>query len=122
MKVRVLFPRDSKRLVRGFREEIYEIPPEVLRGMFETFRETKNVNRAIDVVCDYVVNEAARRWCRAVGVSERLEACINDYTDRQGERIREQCEISVRRWMTLVTECMERCGRDRKCLSECIGA
>jgi hypothetical protein len=120
VKVRVLFPIDSKRPVRGFREEVYDVPGEVVREMFETYRQTRNINRAIDVVCDYVVSEAARRWCRAMGVSGRMEACVDEYASRQGERIREQCEISVRQWIAAVYECTERCGKDRKCLAECI--
>jgi ribosomal protein L31E len=121
MKVRVLFPKDSKKLVKGFREEVYEIPPEVLREMFETYRQTRNASRAVDVICEYVAREAAERWCRAV-MGRMTEECISEYLDRQGERIREQCETSVRMWLASVAECMEKCGKDRKCLGECMGA
>jgi hypothetical protein len=119
MKVEVLFPKDSKRPGRGFRKEVFEIPQEILREMFETYRQTKNVNRAIAVPCEWVAGEAARRWCRAVGRSND-EDCINEYLDKQGERIIQQCEPSARRWIAETAECLKRCEKDRNCLKDCI--
>jgi len=119
MRVRILFPKDSKRPGKGFREEVYEVPGEVVREMFETYRETKNVNRAIDVVCEYVANEAAKKWCKSMG-RPNDENCISEYLDKQGERIVSQCEAVVRRWIYDVAECIKRCGRERKCLESCV--
>jgi hypothetical protein len=118
MKVVVLFPVDSKRIGKGFKEEVFEVPPEILREMFEVYRETRNVNRAIDVTCSWVASEAARRWCRSMG-RPKDEACIDEYLDKQGERIIEQCETSVRRWIAETAECLRECGRDRECLKRC---
>ena len=119
MKIVVLFPVDSKKPGRGFREEVFEIPRDVLREMFEVYRETRNVSRAVDVPCEWVVREAAKRWCRSVGRS-RDEACIDEYLSKQGERIMQQCEPSVRRWIAEAAECLEECGRDRECLKRCL--
>ncbi|MCI4408320.1 MAG: hypothetical protein JHC26_04460 [Thermofilum sp.] len=119
MRVRILFPKDSKRPGKGFREEVYEVPGEVVREMFETYRETRNVDRAIDVVCEYVANEAAKKWCRSMG-RPKDEDCIDEYLSKQGERIISQCEITVRRWIYDVAECIKRCGRERKCLESCV--
>ena len=119
MRVVILFPRDSKRPGRGFREEVFEVPAEVLREMLKTYRETRNVSRAVDVVCEYVAGEAAKRWCRSVGRSGD-EKCIDEYLSKQGERIIQQCESAVRRWVSEVAECVSRCGRDRNCLKGCI--
>ena len=120
MKIRILFPRDSKKLTKGFKEEVYEVPAEVLREVLETYRQTRNINRAIDVVCSYVAMRAAEKWCTAMGRKGDM-VCINNYLDKQGERIREQCETSFRQWLAIMTECTEKCGKDRECLSECIG-
>ncbi|MFZ8857907.1 MAG: hypothetical protein ACO2O1_06670 [Candidatus Caldarchaeales archaeon] len=119
MRVVILFPRDSKRPGRGFREEVFEVPAEVLREMLEVFRETRNVSRAVDVVCEYVAGEAAKRWCRSVGRFGD-EECIDEYLSKQGERIMQQCGPAVRRWVSEVAECVSRCGRDRNCLKDCI--
>ena len=119
MRVVVLFPRDSKRPGRGFREEVFEVPVEVLRGMLETYRETRNVNRAVDEGCEYVAREAAKRWCRSVGRSS-VEECIDEYLNKQGERIIQQCGPAVRRWISDVAECVSKCGKDRNCLKSCI--
>ena len=119
MRVVILFPRDSKRIGRGFREEVFEVPPEILREMFEVYRETRNVNRAIDVPCSWVAKEAARRWCKSMG-REGDESCIDEYLDKQGERIIEQCEPSARQWIAEVAECIKKCGRSRECLKECL--
>jgi hypothetical protein len=118
MRVVVLFPRDSKRPGKGFKEEVFEVPPEVLREMFEVYKETRNVNRAIVVPCEWVAREAARRWCRSMG-RPGDEVCINEYLDKQGERIIEQCEPSARRWVAEAAECLKECGRDRECLKRC---
>ena len=115
----MLFPVDSKRPGRGFREEVFEIPPEVLRDMLEVYRRTKNVSRAVDEGCGWVAREAARRWCRSMG-RPRDEACIDEYLSKQGERIIQQCEPSVRRWIADVAECIKRCNRERNCLEGCI--
>jgi len=119
MRVVVLFPKDSKRPGKGFREEVFEVPPEVLREMFEVYRQTKNVNRAVAVPCEWVSREAARRWCRSMG-RHNDEACIDEYLNKQGERIIEQCEPSVRRWIAEVAECLKKCGKERNCLESCI--
>ncbi len=119
MKVEVLFPKDSKRIVRGFRKEVYEVPLEVLREMFEVYRQTRNVNRAVDVPCEWVAREAARRWCRSMN-RERDENCMNEYLDKQGERIMQQCIPSVRRWISEISECIKKCGKSRECLESCI--
>jgi hypothetical protein len=119
MRVVVLFPRDSKRPGRGFREEVFEVPSEVLRGMLETYRETRNVGRAVDEVCGYVAREAAERWCRSIGRSGS-EECIDEYLNKQGERIVQQCEPAVRRWISEVAECIKRCSKDRNCLKDCV--
>ena len=119
MKVVVLFPVDSKRPGKGFREEVFEVPRDVVRDMFETYRESRNVGRAVDVVCEWVAKEAARRWCRSMG-RPRDEACIDEYLSKQGERIIQQCEPSVRRWIADVAECIKRCNRERNCLEGCI--
>jgi hypothetical protein len=118
MKVVILFPRDSKRPGKGFREEVFLIPKEVLREMFEVYRQTKNVNRAVDVPCEWVEKEAAKRWCRVMGRGGD-ENCINEYLDKQGERIMQQCEPSVRRWIADVAECIKKC-KERNCLESCI--
>jgi hypothetical protein len=119
MKVAVLFPRDSKKPGKGFREEVFEIPPEILREMFEVYRETRNVNRAVAVPCEYVSSEAAKRWCWAMN-RPNDEDCINEYLDKQGEQIIKQCEPSVRRWIAETAECLKRCKKDRNCLKDCI--
>jgi len=119
MRVVVLFFRDSKRPGRGFREEVFEVPSEVLVEMFEVYRETRNINRAIMVPCEWVAGEAARRWCRSMG-RQKDEGCISEYIDRQGERIVQQCEPSVRKWIAEVAECINKCGRDRNCMRSCI--
>jgi len=118
MKIVVLFPIDSKRPGKGFKTETFEVPPEVVREMFETYRETRNVNRAVDVPCEWVAIEAAKRWCRSMG-RPKDEACINEYLDKQGERIRQQCYPVVRRWIMEAAECLKECGRDRECLKRC---
>jgi hypothetical protein len=119
MRITVLFPRDSKRPGKGFKEEVFEVPPEVLREMLETYKRTRNVNRAIDEGCGWVANEAARRWCRSMGRSKD-EDCIVEYLDKQGERIVQQCEPAMRRWIAEVAGCISRCGRDRNCLKSCV--
>jgi hypothetical protein len=119
MRVVILFPRDSKRIGKGFREEVFEVPPEVLRDMFEVYRRTRNVNRAVDEVCEYVAKEAAKRWCRSMGrVGD--EDCIDEYLNKQGERIIQQCGPAVRKWISEVAECISKCGKDRNCLKGCI--
>jgi hypothetical protein len=119
VRVLILFPRDSKRPGRGFREEVFEVPVEVLREMLEVYRQTKNINRAIAVPCEWVSREAAKRWCRSMG-RPKDEACIDEYLSKQGERIIEQCEPSVRRWIHEVAECLKQCSKDRECLKNCI--
>ena len=119
MRVVVLFPKDSKRPGRGFREEVFEIPTEVLVEMFEVYRETRNVSRAVDVPCEWVAGEAAKRWCKSMD-RPNDENCINEYLDKQGEQIIKQCEPSVRRWIAEVAECISKCGRDRNCLKDCV--
>jgi hypothetical protein len=120
MRIVILFPVDSKKPGRGFREEVFEIPRDVLREMFEVYRQTRNVSRAVDVPCKWVAGEAARRWCRSMGRSKD-EVCIDEYLDKQGERIMQQCEVSVRRWIADVAEeCIKKCGRERNCLESCI--
>jgi len=119
MRVVVLFYKDSKRPGKGFREEVFEVPAKVLRGMLETYRRTRNVNRAIYEGCEWVAKEAAKRWCRSMG-RPKDEACLNGYLDKQGERIIQQCEPSMRRWVAEVAECIKRCGIERNCLESCI--
>ena len=119
MKVTILFPKDSKRIGKGFKEEVFEVPPEVVREMFEVYIQTRNVNRAVAVICEWVSTRAAERWCRAMG-RERDWNCISEYMDKQGERIVEQCEPSVRRWVSEVAECLRRCNKDRECLRKCV--
>jgi len=119
MRVVVLFPVDSKRPGRGFRREVFEVPVEVVREMLEMYRLTKNVNRAVAVPCEWVANEAAKRWCRSMGRAKD-EACLNEYLDKQGERIIQQCEPSVRRWTAEAAECLKRCGMERNCLESCV--
>jgi len=119
MKVVILFPKDSKRIGRGFREEVFEIPPKILKGMLETYRRTKNVNRAVYEGCEWIAKTAAKRWCRSMG-RPRDEACIDEYLSKQGERIIQQCEPAVRRWIADVAECIKRCNRERNCLEGCI--
>jgi hypothetical protein len=119
MRMVVLFPKDSKRPGKGFREEVFEVPAEVLREMFEVYRQTKNVNRAVNVMCEWVAGEAARRWCRSTG-RPGDEACIDEYISKQGERIIQQCEPSVRQWVAGVAECVTQCDRSRECLKSCI--
>ena len=115
----MLFPVDSKRPGRGFREEVFEVPVEVLREMFETYRRTRNVNRAINEGCEWVAKEAAKRWCRSVG-RPKDDECMNEYLDKQGERIIQQCEPAVRRWIAEVAECIKNCNRERNCLEGCV--
>jgi hypothetical protein len=93
----------------------------VVREMFEVYRETKNINRAISVPCEWVAGEAARRWCRSVGRSKD-EECIEEYLDKQGERIIQQCEPTARRWIYEAADCINKCGRDRNCLEGCVKA
>jgi hypothetical protein len=119
MRIIVLFPKDSKKPGRGFREEVFEVPQDVVRDMFETYRQTKNVNRAVDVICEWIVNEAARKWCRSMG-RPRDEECIEEYLNKQGERIIQQCVVSVRKWIADVAVCLQQCGRERNCLEGCI--
>ncbi len=121
MRTTILFPRDSKKPGKGFREEVFEIPVEVLREMFEVYRQTKNVNRAVDEGCGWIAKEAAKRWCRSMGRSKD-EECIEEYLSKQGERIMQQCEPAVRRWIAEVAECISQCGRDRNCLKGCVEA
>ena len=115
----MLFPVDSKRPGRGFREEVFEVPVEVLREMFETYRRTRNVNRAINEGCEWVAKEAAKRWCRGMG-RPKDEECIDEYLSKQGERIIQQCEPSIRRWIADVAECIKKCNRERNCLEGCV--
>jgi hypothetical protein len=119
MRVVVLFPKDSKKPGKGFREEVFEVPSEVLREMFEVYKETRNINRAVDVPCGWVAREAARQWCKSMGRSDD-EDCISEYLDKQGERIMQQCEPAVRRWIVEVAECIKECDRDRNCLKGCV--
>jgi len=119
MRVVVLFPVDSKRPGKGFREEVFEVPAEILKEMFETYRRTGNVNRAINEGCEWVAKEAAKRWCRSMG-RPKDEACLNEYLDKQGERIIQQCEPAVRRWIAEAAECIKRCGKERNCLEGCV--
>jgi hypothetical protein len=119
MKVTILFPRDSKRPGKGFREEVFEVPVEVLREMFEVYRQTKNINRAIAVPCEWVAGEAAKRWCKSMG-RPNDEVCIDEYLNKQGERIMQQCEPAARQWISEAAECIKKCGRDRECLRSCI--
>jgi hypothetical protein len=119
MRIVILFPVDSKRPGRGFRKEVFEVPVEVLREMLETYRRTRNVNRAINEGCEWVAKEAAERWCRSMG-SPKHEECMNEYLNKQGERIIQQCEPSMRRWIAEVAECIKKCGRERNCLEGCI--
>ena len=119
MRIVISFPVDSKKPGRGFREEVFEVPPEILREMFETYMQTRNVNRAIDEPCEWVMYEAARRWCRSMG---RLkdDTCISEYLDKQGERIRQQCYPVARRWIAEAAECLKECDKDRECLKRCL--
>jgi hypothetical protein len=119
MRIVVLFPRDPKRPGRGFREEVFEVPPGILREMLEVYRQTKNINRAVAVPCEWVSREAARRWCRAMGRKDDWN-CIAEYLDKQGERIVQQCEPATRRWIEEVAECLNKCGRDKECIKRCI--
>jgi hypothetical protein len=118
MEIIILFPVDSKRIGKGFREEVFEVPSEILREMFETYRETRNVSRAVAVPCEWIAREAAKRWCLSMG-RFKDEACIDEYLNKQGERIIEQCEPSVRRWIVEAAECLKECGKDRECLKRC---
>jgi len=119
MRVVVLFPVDSKRPGKGFREEVFEVPVEILKEMLETYRLTRNVNRAVAVPCEWIASEAAKRWCRSMGRSKD-EECINEYLDKQGERVIQQCEPAVRRWVAEVAECIKKCNRERNCLEVCV--
>jgi hypothetical protein len=119
MRVVILFPKDSKKLGKGFREEVFEVPPEVLKEMFEVYRQTGNINRAVDEGCGWIAKEAAKRWCKSMGRSKD-EDCIDEYLNKQGERIMQQCESAVRRWIAEVAECISKCGRDRNCLKGCV--
>jgi len=119
MRVVILFPRDSKRVVKGFREEVVEVPPEVLREVFEVYRRTRNVNRAVNEGCEWVAKELSKRWCRSMG-RPGDEDCMDEYLSKQGERIIQQCETSMRMWIADVAECVKKCGRDRDCIKECI--
>jgi hypothetical protein len=119
MNIVILFPRDSKRPGRGFREEVFKVPPEVVREMFEVYRRTGNINRAVAEPCEWVANEAAKRWCRSMGRPKDVN-CINEYLDKQGERIIQQCEPAAKRWIYDAAECVKQCGRDRNCLEECV--
>jgi hypothetical protein len=119
MKVVILFPKDSKRPGKGFREEIFEVPLEVLREMFEVYRQTRNVNRAVAVPCEWVAKEAARRWCRTMG-RERDWSCIDEYLSKQGERIIQQCEPSAKRWIHEAAECLKECKGDVGCIKRCM--
>jgi len=113
MMVRILFPQGK----RGFVERRYEVPVEVVRDMFSTYRETRNLNRAIDVVCRYVVETAAEEWCEKMG-RKNDDDCIIGYVDRQGGRIAEQCELAVKAWLVNVYECI----KEDKLSSECFNA
>ena len=113
MMVRILFSQDK----RGFVERRYEVPVEVVRDMFSTYRETRNLNRAIDIVCRYVAETAAEEWCEKMGMRGNDE-CIIGYIDKQGERIMEQCELAVKAWLVNVYECV----KEDKLSSECFNA
>jgi len=74
------------------------------------------LSRAIDVVCEYVVETAAEEWCRRMGM--RSDECVTGYIDKQGERIREQCELAVRAWLFNVYECVRQGRLDVECVNE----
>jgi len=118
MIVRVLYPRDSKHLAKGFETRDYVVPREVLVSFFDEYRRSRNFARAVDVICGYVAGLAAEEWCRAVGAGRR-DDCIVGYLDKQGERIREQCEVAVRAWVVHTAECLRQCGRDFSCFEKC---
>jgi len=121
MRVKVLFWKDPKNPGRGFREEYVDVPVDVIRDMFRTYRETRNANRAVDVVCGYVVNELAERFCRAMGVGgERFEGCVDSYVSLQGERVRVQCETAVRMWIANTADCIKECGMSEECVKRCV--
>jgi hypothetical protein len=119
MRIVILFPVDSRKPGKGFRGEVFVIPRDIVRSMFETYMQTRNISRAVDEPCEWVVYEAAKRWCRSMGRSKD-EACIDEYLDRQGERIRQQCYPAVRQWIMEVAECLKECGRDGECLKRCL--
>jgi len=112
MIIKVLFPQERGRFV----EKRYEVPVEVVRDMFNTYRETRNLSRAIDVVCGYIVEVAAEEWCKRM--SMRSDECVTGYIDKQGERIREQCELAVRAWLFNVYECVRQGRLDVECVNE----
>ena len=115
MRFRVFFPRDSKNPLKGMVEVVVEVGPIVVRDCFKESGGSRE--RFISCIADIIVNSLASEYCRSMGVSrEGFESCVEMYSLNQGERIRENVEASIKKWIIETADILKRCGRDRTCI------
>mgnify|MGYP001626305496 CR=1 FL=1 len=115
MRFRVFFPRDSKNPLKGMVEVVVEVGPVAVRDCFE--QSGGNKIRFVDCMADLIVNSLASEYCRSMGVPrEKFESCVEMYALNQGERIRENVEASLKKWIMEVADIIKRCNKNRTCI------
>jgi hypothetical protein len=120
MRFRVFFPRDSKNPLKGVTEVVVEVGPVAVRECFE--ESGGNRARFIDCMADLIVNSLAAEWCRSMGVpNEKMQDCIETYSLNQGERIRENVEASIKKWIIETADLLKRCNKSRTCIMAALG-
>lgn len=113
MKVTVYFPRDSRNPRKGVKVEEVEVPSITIRECIKG--SEGNRSRFVDCIADYIIEELAIRYCRAV-IGEVREECVTNYVYNQGEAIRGNVEAAVKSMLLQVAEILKRCGRNRACI------
>jgi hypothetical protein len=115
MRFELGFPKDSKNPLKGMTVVVVEIGPAAIRDCFE--ESGTNKMRFISCVVDLMIYSVAAEWCRSMGVPrERMEECIEVYSLNQGERIRENAEAAVKKWIIESADILKRCDRNRTCI------
>ena len=113
MKVAVYFPRDSRDPRKGVKVEEVEVPSITIRECIKG--SEGNRSRFVDCIADYIIEQLARRYCRAV-IGEVREECVANYVYNQGEAVRGNVEAAVKSMLLQVAEILKQCGRNRVCI------
>jgi len=126
LKVTIRYWRDSRDPSKGAVEKVVEVPRDVVVAMFEEYRRSRNIRRAIAEVCEWVVQHEAEAYARSMCGED--EACFSEFynlwVERQGVNVERQCENAVKLWLANIAEalneCVRKCNKDRSCMRECL--
>jgi len=126
LKITIRYWRDSRDPSKGAVTKTVEVPRDVVVAMFEEYKKSRNIRRAIDEVCGWLVQSEAEAYARSMCGEDKecFERYYELWIERQGVNVERQCEAAVKLWLANVaealSECAKKCNKDRSCMRECL--